>query len=344
MPERTVFCSYARRDAAAVAEIAADLDRLGQRPWLDQRLSGGQAWWDTILDRVRTCDCFLFVLSDASLRSKACMAEVDYAHRLGRIILPVAVGPVIDQILPPYLAETQRVEAGDTHQLARALLSLPAPPPLPDPLPPPPPVPISYLDHLASEIARDELTTAEQRNLAGELRQRLREPDEREAAAVLLRRLRHHHAINAWVAAEIDEQLARLEAPEPPPPSPMPTPPGPGPQGRGAGAPPHGEPPRVPAPRRRAPDAGRRRAGRGRLVAAVLLVAVLATAGVAAWIMAGGDGETPPAGRDQPVSPGETAPPDTPDQGGGTTSTDGETTTTTTTTTEVPPNGGETGG
>ena len=44
-------------------------------------------------------------------------------------------------LLPPFRAEIQRVEAGDTRMLARALLALPPTPPLPDRLPEPPPAP-----------------------------------------------------------------------------------------------------------------------------------------------------------------------------------------------------------
>ena len=37
-----------------------------------------------------------------------------------RILLPVSIDHVIDQLLPPYLAETQRVDGADVVQLARA--------------------------------------------------------------------------------------------------------------------------------------------------------------------------------------------------------------------------------
>jgi TIR domain len=218
MAARTVFCSYARGDAEAVRAIAVELDQLGQHAWIDQKLTGGQSWWDTILGQIRACDCFLFALSDASLRSKACQAELDYAHRLGRTILPVAVGPVIDALLPPHLAEIQRIQAGDTRMLARALLGLPPTPPLPDPLPEPPPVPITYLNSLASILDREELTPADQRNLEGSLKQRLANPEERDAAVALLKRLRQHPSVTAFVADEIDADLAVIEPPAAPSP------------------------------------------------------------------------------------------------------------------------------
>ena len=219
-----MFCSYARGDAEAVRAIAIELDKLGQQVWIDQKLSGGQSWWNTILEQVRTCDCFLLALSEKSLRSKACRAELDYAYRLGRTILPVVVGPVIDALVPGYVAELHRVEAGDTHGLARALLSLSPTPPLPDPLPEPPPVPISYLDGLATQLDRDELTLNEQRILEADLKQRLENPEEREAAIVLLRRLRQHPSITEFVAREVEADLASVAPPPIPDPAPIPVP------------------------------------------------------------------------------------------------------------------------
>jgi TIR domain len=208
-----VFISYSRRDQPAVSKIASELDQLGQEVWLDQELSGGQRWWDAILERIRACDCFIFALSEAAVTSKACRSELDYASKLGRWIVPVTVGPSVpDQLLPPVLAETQRVPADAPMQLARALLGLPPTPPLPDPLPEPPPVPVSYLDQLSDAVNREHLTVSEQRDLLGSIKQRLRDPEEREAGLALLHRFRQHAEINAWVAEEIDAELAKVEA------------------------------------------------------------------------------------------------------------------------------------
>jgi hypothetical protein len=223
-----VFISYSRKDQEAVKRVAAELDQLGQEVWLDQELSGGQQWWDAILDQIRECRCFIFGLSETSLNSLACRSELDYAHALARPIIPVLVGqPVPDPILPPMLAETQRVDATNPRQLARALLALPPPPALPDPLPVPPPVPISYINEIADKVNQEHLTVAEQHDILGRLKPRLRDEDAREGALTLLRRLRRHQDINAWVAEDIDAELAR-ETPDAPPAPPPPAPPPPG--------------------------------------------------------------------------------------------------------------------
>src|SRR5918995_4042943 len=157
MGRRLIFLSYSRRDADAALALAAELDEFGQELWLDKELSGGQIWWDTILEQIRNCDCFVLAQSRASLESKACMSELEYAYSLGKPLLPVMVGDTPpDGLLKRYLAEAQRVDARDsskvTHDLARALLSLPEAPPLPEQLPPPPPVPITYMDTLSNKL------------------------------------------------------------------------------------------------------------------------------------------------------------------------------------------------
>ena len=181
---------------------------------------------------------------------------------------------MIDALLPPHLAEIQRIEAGDTRMLARALLGLPPTPPLPDPLPEPPPVPITYLNSLAAILDREELTPADQRNLEGSLKQRLANPEERDAAVALLKRLRQHPSVTAFVAGEIDADLATIE----PPAAPSPPPP----------------PPSRPVPEYRNPSpayaSARPQSGGSRVgtVAALVLVVVLALGGLAVWLLASG--------------------------------------------------------
>jgi TIR domain len=233
-----VFCSYPRARDADMTRIAGQLEQLGQDVWLDRALSGGQEWWDMILERIRTCGCFVFLLCEESLQSRACRAELDYAEATGRTILPVAVGPAVpDAVLPRSLSRLQRVDGSDPMQLARAMVHLPDPAPLPVPLPDPPPVPISYMDELAEVLEREDLSLAEQRDLLGTLRQRLRREEDVPAAVTLLRRLRRRSDLFADVATEVDAELARHvapgggaaaadevpeAAPVPPPPPPVP--------------------------------------------------------------------------------------------------------------------------
>ena len=299
MTETRLFVSYPRTAAEPVRELAAHLERLGQNVWVDQQLSGGQDWWDTILERIRTCDCFMFALCEEALRSKACRAELDYAHRLDRVILPMVVGPPVpDQVLPRYLSKLQRVDAGDPVQVARALLHLPDRRPLPSPLPEPPPVPISYLDELAEVVDRPSLTLTDQRNLVGALKQRLARDDDRDAAITLLHRLRERSDVYAGVADEVDATLATYAGSREVDAQTEPATVTEGAEGPPAGreqppTPPQHRSPPPPPPPPTAP--GRRPTPRGK-VAALVAAGVLVVGGVAGAIAlaAGGDDDATP--------------------------------------------------
>ena len=155
---RQILLSYAREDAAVVTELAADLRVLDHVVWLDQDLSGGQDWWNTILARIRWCDAFLPVLSTAYLGSRACTGERSYAVALNRPIVPVAVGELGPEgLLDEDLARRQRIAylRGDkrsTLRLLGAMQRLVPAPPLPTVEPTPPPVPMVYLGALRQEL------------------------------------------------------------------------------------------------------------------------------------------------------------------------------------------------
>jgi len=319
MSSISVFCSYPRARAADVTRIAGHFEDLGQDVWLDRALSGGQEWWDTILDRIRSCDCFVFLVCEEGLQSRACRAELDYAVATDRTILPVTAGPAIpDAVLPRALSRLQHIDGDAALQIARAMVNLPAARPLPSPLPVPPPVPISYMDELASALDRDELSLSEQRDLLGALRERLSRAEDVAAAVTLLRRLRRRSDVFAAVADDVDAELARHAAPAagadpydtdqaevaaaaPPPPPPA------------AWWPPGPMPPQT-APRMAEPPPPPRRSSAGK-VAALVAAGVLVVAGAAGAAVAlggGGDDDPPPVSStttDTVDGPGTTAPP-----------------------------------
>ncbi|MGH2819748.1 MAG: DUF4190 domain-containing protein [Actinomycetota bacterium] len=210
MAAHTCFVSYSRLDGDAAADLVAQLQNFGQEVWRDERLSGGQPWWDSILDQIRSSDLFIFAQSESSIRSKACRAELEYARALGKRILPVEIGPrVPDEVLPRFLAEAQRIPSpgseGVLYQLGRTLVNL-EPSPLPDPLPEPPPVPISYNPY-AEMLDKSDLTREEQWDLLTNLKQLLHDDEQADAARALLARLRRRQDVYAMIAAEIDQIL-----------------------------------------------------------------------------------------------------------------------------------------
>jgi hypothetical protein len=125
----TIFLSYARRDAILVKALASDLQALGNTVWLDEEVSGGQAWWDHILEQIRACEVFVLALSPAALASLPCTWEREYAAALGKPLLPIwLTGDEPRYRLPPALATFQYVDYRErtpeaSFRLARALLT-----------------------------------------------------------------------------------------------------------------------------------------------------------------------------------------------------------------------------
>jgi len=58
---------------------------LRHQVWVDERLSGGQAWWDEILAQLRSCDAMLIAISPALLESQASALERQYAAHRGSV-------------------------------------------------------------------------------------------------------------------------------------------------------------------------------------------------------------------------------------------------------------------
>ena len=95
-----LFVSYSRDDRAAVEGLANDLTQFGHEVWLDERLEGGADWWNEILDRIRGCTVFLFVISEGSASSRPCRNELTYALALNRGVLPIALRADLEGTLP----------------------------------------------------------------------------------------------------------------------------------------------------------------------------------------------------------------------------------------------------
>ena len=229
-----IFVSYNHQAQQVAQSVAADLEAIGHDVWLDEELSGGQSWWDQILERVRRCDIFVFILDPASLESAACQREYEYASALGKPILPLLVSEDVSiNLLPPALTEIQFVDyrtpdRDSAFRLARAMAVAPPAGPLPDPLPEAPAVPLSYLGGLAQQVdTSSTLSYEEQSGLLVDLKRGLRDSETAADARRLLLKLRSRRDLLASIAFEIDDAIQVAEdsppAEEPPaeePPSP----------------------------------------------------------------------------------------------------------------------------
>lgn len=220
-----IFISYSSQDRSSLEALTTALKRAQQQVWFDQELGGGDAWWNAILEQIRSCDVFIVALSNNWLQSKPSQAELRYAQALNRPILPVRVGPVDSMRVNPVATlqiidyTNPTVDAGI--QLVTAIHGLAAKAqPLPSPLPEEPPVPFGYITRLGNTLAEKELSPQQQLQLLVELRSGLDEdgddPSARGDIAQLLRMLRLRHDVTYRTRSEIDNVLAEIEAKDKP--------------------------------------------------------------------------------------------------------------------------------
>lgn len=205
------------------APSLGDLTLAGQRPWLDGELGGGEAWWQKILEQIRSCRVFVLALSDNSIRSQPCRAELEYAKALG---LPVSrSGPVASLLTAPIseiqiLDYRERTATAGIRLITSVAAAVASRGPLPPILPDPPSVPFAYLLRAARTIGEPSLGSVTQAAVIGQLRHALREEDARarSEAIELLRQLRRHSDCTVNHAEQIDDMLKKAGLyPDPPP-------------------------------------------------------------------------------------------------------------------------------
>lgn len=220
-----VFISYAQRERPTVRSVIEGLRVLGHEVWLDESLTGGQAWWDAVLSQIRGCDVFLAVVSPASLESEACSAERGYARQLRKMIVPVMIERVPPELLPPDVAVLQVVDYTRPAQeaafrLAAALAAPASPAAPPSPLPPPPAIPLSYLVDLSNRVHAPSLTLDDQNALIARLKTAVHRPEDAEAAVELLEALDRRPDLYRGPAGEVEKLLSEARAGVQPGPAP----------------------------------------------------------------------------------------------------------------------------
>jgi tetratricopeptide (TPR) repeat protein len=102
-----IFISYAHVDWQFVGQLANRLRRFHD-VWFDESIHAGQDWWQTILEQLDWCECFVYVLSPESLASEYCRKEYDEARGLEKYIVPVRLQTNIE--LPDTLQHIQYSE------------------------------------------------------------------------------------------------------------------------------------------------------------------------------------------------------------------------------------------
>lgn len=95
-----IFISYSRADKQFIDQFIPLIRRVYGHGnlWFDEDIHGGTHWWQLILKQVGTCELFVYLVSNESLESRYCQAELEEALRLKKQILPV----VVRRLNPPY--------------------------------------------------------------------------------------------------------------------------------------------------------------------------------------------------------------------------------------------------
>ena len=215
MPQQ-LFVSYPRENKREVDELVDHLQRLNYEVWADSALRGGQAWWDEILRQIADCDALIAIVSRSTLDSVACKREREWALKLNKPMVPVAVERVLEAALPKELSmleivdySTRGVDAA--FALVGALSGLGPAPPRPEKWPDPPLAPLSYLTGVVDRVSQDEpLTQEEQQRILDQLQTALgsADPEEQQGGREILDRF----GKRADLFADVDRRLGQLSA------------------------------------------------------------------------------------------------------------------------------------
>lgn len=213
-----VFISYDRAHQDVVKKLVQDLKDDEHETWFDQKLEGGQPWWDTVLSEIRKSEIFVTALTPESLESQACQRELRYALDLKRPVLPIRLSAAVQpEFLPSYIHELQVVDYFEQDvqtlkSLQRAIKKLSKAPALPDPLPEPPAVPVSYVVNLSKLIDSDsELNKDQQMKLVFELRKHYHDGRPAKEIVPLVHKLKKRDDLFAKVQRDLDDLLDEIE-------------------------------------------------------------------------------------------------------------------------------------
>jgi len=91
--------------------------------WMDHRLYAGQQWWPEIVRQIIARPCFIYLLSEASLKSFYCSEELRIARKHQKLIIPIKCEDV--DYIPDHIACYQMVDMsqGITVSAVRELLN-----------------------------------------------------------------------------------------------------------------------------------------------------------------------------------------------------------------------------
>jgi formylglycine-generating enzyme required for sulfatase activity len=96
------FISYSRSVKMPVGAVIDELAKVGHDVWWDGDIPVIADWWETILKNIEACQVFIFMISEKSVQSDYCLAELHYADALNKPILPFIIDDAIVDGKPRY--------------------------------------------------------------------------------------------------------------------------------------------------------------------------------------------------------------------------------------------------
>ena len=87
--EPYIFISYSRADQKKVFAIIDELQKEGYRIWYDVGIMTGDSWTESIARHIKDCALCIAFISDSFVRSNHCTAEIRYAIRNERTVIPI---------------------------------------------------------------------------------------------------------------------------------------------------------------------------------------------------------------------------------------------------------------
>src|SRR5580704_6865366 len=123
-----IFISHSNLDRAASDKIKGLLESFGyERIFLDfdktTGIGAGENWERKLYDEINRCHAVILVLTSNWLNSKWCFVEFAQARSLGKMILPVACGPMDENSVIPEIQIVDAVNL-DVHGLERLEMKL----------------------------------------------------------------------------------------------------------------------------------------------------------------------------------------------------------------------------
>jgi len=222
-----IFISYSSMDKALCENIIGFLEDLDHTVWADQSLKSGQEWWNEILQEIRQAEVFITLLSNNYDSSGACDQELHYATELNKVVLPIKIEALSNELLPYDLGKFQMLDyylLSESKRITSLVNALSAianqadyPRNNPQPLPEEPVFPISYKTRIFNRLdIEDELDVDSQKEIVAELRKAIQNnlQDHQEIKILLQKMLKRGDEIRLNISYEIKELLDKIERQE----------------------------------------------------------------------------------------------------------------------------------